>query len=81
MGRCDKLLEKARNAPSNLTFRELCHLAECHGFELDRVKGSHHIFKSRQIRGVLTLQKAQDGKAKPYQVRQLLDHIDRTEEE
>lgn len=75
MAHCDKLLEKARRSPANLRFDELCQLAECYGFVLDRTKGSHRIYKRPGWKGVLTFQDDK-GKAKPYQVRQLLQVIE-----
>ena len=53
----------------------LAGLAEQAGFVLKRVKGSHHIY-FHPTAGMLNLQKDRDGKAKPYQVKQLLDMID-----
>lgn len=34
----DKLLEKAKNAPNNFRFTEICQLAECYGFEFLKTK-------------------------------------------
>ena len=70
-----KLLEKAMNAPHNLRFADLCALAAAFGYSLDRVKGSHHIFVHPQADRPLNLQSA-GGKAKPYQIRQLLRDIE-----
>jgi predicted RNA binding protein YcfA (HicA-like mRNA interferase family) len=66
-----KLLQKAQASPNNLRFGELTALAEAYGFFLDRVSGSHHIYVNPAIRELVNLQNYQ-GKAKPYQVRQLL---------
>jgi len=79
MGRCEKLLEKAREAPGNVSFSELCRLAECNGFVLDRTKGSHHIFRAPGVREILNLQRAPNGSANGYQVKQVLAHIQRLE--
>lgn len=75
MGKCSKLLEKARNSAANLTFKELRGLAECYGFQLARTKGSHHIYKAPDGQETVNLQESRDGKAKVYQVRQVLKHI------
>jgi len=80
MTRCEKLLQKARRSPANLGFDDLLRLAECHGFTLGRVKGSHYVFKLPGAKGVLTLQRARNGQAKPYQVKQLLALIGDHEE-
>jgi hypothetical protein len=46
-------------------------VAEAFGFELNRVRGSHHIYQRPGVPEPLNLQNVH-GKAKPYQVRQLL---------
>jgi hypothetical protein len=74
MGRCEKLLEAARTNPQNLRFEELCQLAECHGFVPRGGKGSHRVYKGPG--GTLPLQTGSNGKAKVYQVKQLLSIID-----
>ncbi|MBU1699809.1 MAG: type II toxin-antitoxin system HicA family toxin [Candidatus Eisenbacteria bacterium] len=71
MNRRLKLLEKALNDPGSLRFQEARRLAENFGFELRRVRGSHHIFTRDGFDGVLNLQ-IDKGLAKDYQVRQLL---------
>lgn len=70
-----KLIEKALNAPQNLRFVELCNLAELFGYRLDRISGSHHIFVNPRAGRPLNLQNFA-GKAKPYQVRQLLRDVE-----
>jgi hypothetical protein len=75
MSDCARLLTRARNSPGNLRFDEVCQLAECHGFVFARQKGtSHRIFKHPKLRDVMNFQ-SDRGKAKAYQVRQLLDAI------
>ena len=66
-----KLLNKALSGSRNLTFREVVALTEAFGFRLSRVSGSHHIFVHSQVQELVNLQD-EKGKAKPYQVRQLL---------
>lgn len=74
--RCLELYEKARNNPVGLRFSELESLCKCIGMRRDRVNGSHHIYKRDNIpKQMISIQKMSDGKAKPYQVRQLLDFI------
>lgn len=70
-----KLFIKALNAPQNLRFAEFCSLAEGFGYRLDRVKGSHHIFEHPGAARPLNIQNV-GGKAKPYQVRQLLRDVE-----
>lgn len=76
MGDSADLLAKARNNPKGLRFDEVCSLAECAGFFFDRQKGSHLIYKRHGYREHINLQRTKDGKAKPYQVRQVLNQID-----
>lgn len=52
MTRCEKLLQKALRSPANLGFDDLLRLAECHGFTLGRVEGSHHVFKVPGTKGI-----------------------------
>ena len=71
-----KLLQKALSSPANLRFDEVCALARAFGFHLSRVRGSHHIFSRLEVRELVNLQDVR-GKAKPYQVKQLLELVER----
>ncbi|GAB5518806.1 MAG: hypothetical protein RhofKO_10570 [Rhodothermales bacterium] len=73
MARCDKIEAKAERAANSLSFDDLCYLAECYGFVLRRQSGSHRIYK-KAGHPVLSLQPRKDGKAKAYQVRQVLEN-------
>jgi len=66
-----KLLLKLLSGSKNVRFSEAVAIAEAFGFRLDRVNGSHHIFIHPKIPELLNLQDLK-GKAKPYQVKQLL---------
>jgi len=71
MGKYDKLISQILQATSdaNIAFDDLCQLLRRMGFE-ERVRGSHHIFRKKDIREKVNLQR--DGnKAKIYQVRQV----------
>jgi predicted RNA binding protein YcfA (HicA-like mRNA interferase family) len=61
---------------ANVRFTDAQRLAEALGFELDRVSGSHHIYRHAAARLRLNLQ-ARGGQAKPYQLRQLLELVER----
>ena len=84
MARCDKLFSKAQRAPAALRFSELCALAECWGYEFREQRGSHRKYKHEHLRlpipHALQVFQNDKGKAKPYQVRQLLDAIAYTSE-
>ncbi len=61
---------------TNVRFADAQHLVEALGFELDRVRGSHHIYRHPVIAQRINLQ-PRGGQAKPYQLRQILDLIER----
>lgn len=76
---CDKLLAKAKRAPNNLAFDDICELAECFGWVFRRQSGSHKIYENAKlVPGEGRFQNFQSvkGRAKPYQVRQLLKAIE-----
>jgi len=79
MSRVEKLYNKAKGSPNNLSFSDLRLLLEKVGFEFIRQKGSHRTFKHPWIKDIDGIQEIQNvkGKAKAYQVRQVLDKIDR----
>jgi predicted RNA binding protein YcfA (HicA-like mRNA interferase family) len=70
-----KLLQKLLSGNKNVRFSEAVALAEAFGFQLDRINGSHHIFIHEKIPELLNIQNVK-GKAKPYQVRQMLQLIE-----
>jgi len=49
MSKKDKLLELLKNSPNNVTFGDIRKLLELESFDLDRITGSHHIFKKDEI--------------------------------
>ncbi len=74
MTRIAKLYAKLL-AGRSLTFAEFQTLIVAFGFELDRIKGSHHVYKRAGLIDRVNAQpKGKD--AKPYQVRQFLDMIE-----
>jgi predicted RNA binding protein YcfA (HicA-like mRNA interferase family) len=76
MNAARRVLAKALQAPRSLTFAELCALVESFGFEHSRTKGSHVIYKRAGVAELVNVQNV-GGKAKAYQVRQLLDIVER----
>ena len=58
-----------------MRFSELCQLAECYGFTFARQKGSHCMYKKPGQIGLMNFQD-DGGKAKEYQVKQLLAVIE-----
>jgi hypothetical protein len=67
----DKLLAKILLGASDadIPFAQLCQLLHRLGFD-ERIRGSHHIFSKEGVEEILNLQPKQ-GKAKPYQVKQV----------
>jgi predicted RNA binding protein YcfA (HicA-like mRNA interferase family) len=75
MSKCDKLLKKAQNSPNNLHFEDICYLAECYGFEFKGQRGSHRQYKRPGHNELMNYQSIH-GKAKPNEVKQLLNAIE-----
>lgn len=74
--RCLELLDFARNSPKNVRFSDLQKLCLCSGMQHDRTNGSHHVYRHLNPACTITIQKFSDGKAKPYQVKQIIDFIE-----
>jgi predicted RNA binding protein YcfA (HicA-like mRNA interferase family) len=74
VGRWTDLLQAARASPANIRFKDLCGLVERLGFVERRRSGSHLIFRHAKRRDLplINLQAGSGGKAKPYQVKQVL---------
>ena len=78
MSRWTKVLDQVRRTPRNVRFADLCGLVERVGYELDRTRGSHRHYRKPGYPGI-NLQAAKGGKAKHYQVRQVLAILDEYE--
>jgi predicted RNA binding protein YcfA (HicA-like mRNA interferase family) len=71
------LLARAKAKPASLRFTEICALAECHGFQFARQRGtSHRIYKRPGDMQLMTFQEGANGMAITYQVRQLVAAIE-----
>lgn len=77
----DKIVEEMKKSPQNVRFSELA-LVCYHFFGEPRNKGtSHHVYKTPwQGDPRVNIQKSKGGKAKAYQVKQVLAAIERLEE-
>ncbi len=71
-----KLLQKLLSGSKNIRFSEASACAKSFGFQPSRVTGDHHIYQHPQVPEMVNLQDI-GGKAKPYQVRQLLQIVER----
>ena len=75
MGKYQKLLIKILSGSSdaNVDFEQLRRLLILFGLS-ERIKGSHHIFSKENIEEIINIQEIQ-GKAKPYQIKQVRNLI------
>lgn len=73
MSRADKLLQKALESPTNVRFDEFITLCEHFGLTLSNSSGSHFIYSRKEPKIRLSIQRSGDGKAKPYQIKELLN--------
>ncbi|MFH1049469.1 MAG: type II toxin-antitoxin system HicA family toxin [bacterium] len=71
-----KLLKKILDGSKNIRFNEFVNLIEGFGFILDRVSGSHHIFKRQDIDEIINIQNVK-GEVKPYQIKQFFSIIEK----
>jgi predicted RNA binding protein YcfA (HicA-like mRNA interferase family) len=73
MAKKEKLKAKLLTIGQEKNFRldELCTLLQQLGFDERQGKGSHRIFYREGVEEQINLQPTKDGKAKPYQVKQV----------
>jgi predicted RNA binding protein YcfA (HicA-like mRNA interferase family) len=71
-----KLFNKLISGSKNIRFSEATACAEAFGFKLARINGSHHIYSHPEVIELLNLQDVK-GKAKDYQIKQLLEIIEK----
>lgn len=72
MSKREKLLAKLKNNPHNVTFDQVRKLLPEQNFVLDRVSGSHHVFKREQVTFVIPVHKNQ---VKAVYVRRVIEII------
>ncbi len=79
MGSVEKIEQKARRSPKALSFAEACQLAEFYFGEPRKGSGSHVAIYKMPWQGDprINLQRGDGGKAKEYQVKQLIKAIDK----
>ncbi|MBA3868668.1 MAG: type II toxin-antitoxin system HicA family toxin [Chloroflexota bacterium] len=71
-----KILEKVISGSKNVSFGEFISLLEGFGYVMERIHGSHHIFKHPDVPQLLSVQPRKDSKAKPYQLHQFLKQVE-----
>jgi hypothetical protein len=64
----DKILSGLSD--KNIRFEDLKKVITDFGFDC-RIKGDHHVFAKEGIAEIINIQPLKDGKAKPYQVKQV----------
>jgi hypothetical protein len=71
----NKLLVRVLEGTSDrdISFAGVCQILHKLGFD-ERIRGSHHIFTKQGVQEILNLQ-PKDGKARPYQVKQVRNLI------
>ena len=73
----ETLMAKADRSSNNFRFRDLCRLAELAGFILEKRGGTSHLqYHHPAVRIRISLLEAGHGRAKPYQLRQILRFIE-----
>jgi hypothetical protein len=79
MSKIDKILKQALKHPENVKFSDLCHICEYYFGKPRHSGGSHRIYKT-PWRGDPRINIQNDkGKAKAYQVRQVIRAIEMLE--
>src|SRR3989344_4561768 len=80
MAGVDKLLKKMRSSPQNVRFKELGKVCEKYFGEPRQQGSSHQVYKTPWPGDPrANIQKGDGGKAKAYQVRQVIEAIDKLE--
>lgn len=74
-----KLLDQMRREPANARFADLMKLCEAYFGKPRQTGGSHAVFKTPWVGDPRINIQDDKGKAKPYQVRQVLLAIDKLE--
>lgn len=76
MGSWRQFFEEIRHNPKNVRFGDLCRLAERFGFRFRGGKGSHRVYNRAGVLEILNFQNVH-GLAKPYQVRQFVNIVEK----
>ena len=76
MTKKQRLLQKLLTGSKNVRFSDVQVVVEAFGFRLARISGSHHIYVHPDVPVLINLQDV-NGKAKPYQIKQFLEIVER----
>jgi hypothetical protein len=80
MGKLEKIVEQMRSNPSGVRFDDLIRVCTAVFGKPQHKGGSHQKFRTSGARPLI-VQPGQNGMAKPYQVKQVLKHLDLQESE
>jgi predicted RNA binding protein YcfA (HicA-like mRNA interferase family) len=69
----EKLLESIRRTPNNVTFAQIRKLLEQEGFYVERITGSHHVFRKGGIIFVVPVHK---NRVKTVYVKRVIEIIE-----
>lgn len=75
MTQIEKLYARLVANRASMRFSDFQRILKSFGFALDRINGSHHIYKHPNVNRMLSIQPRGD-KAKPYQIDQFLDMVE-----
>ena len=75
MNQTSKLFAQLVNTRAAMRFADFERILKAFGFTLDRITGSHHIYRHPGVPRRLSIQ-PRGGKAKPYQIDQFLDMVE-----
>ena len=71
-----KLIQKLLSGSKNISFSDAQTAIEAFGFQLTGISGSHHIYTHPEVPELINLQNVK-GKAKPYQIKQFFEIVER----
>jgi predicted RNA binding protein YcfA (HicA-like mRNA interferase family) len=75
-----KTIEQIKRNPQDVRFDDACKVAEWLGFSAKAIRGSHHAFARSEEATLLNFQN-RSGKITTYQAKQLIDMIEKYEDE
>jgi predicted RNA binding protein YcfA (HicA-like mRNA interferase family) len=76
MNRRQLLRRLARGSIANVDFADMVDLVEGFGFQLARIRGSHHIFVHPDVPELVNFQEVHS-QSKPYQIKQFMRIVER----
>ncbi len=76
MKKREKLIESLKQSPNNATFSQIRKILEQEGFALERITGSHHVFRKEATIFVIPVHK---NKVKAVYVKRVVEIIENNE--